>query len=73
MPETTARIVVTVLGVYAGAGAQFALAFVVAGAARVDARAAGAGWGFRALIFPGTILFWPLLARRWSRAHGSAG
>jgi hypothetical protein len=72
MPETAARIIVTVLAVYVTAGALFALAFVAAGAARVDTRAAGAGWGFRAVVFPGAVLFWPLLARRWSRARRNA-
>lgn len=51
---------------YVGSGLLFALAFVVAGVGRVDPAARGAGWGFRVLIVPGCVIFWPLLAVRWA-------
>ena len=38
---------------------------VTAGVQRVDPEARGAGFGFRTLIFPGVVAFWPLLLRRW--------
>ncbi len=55
------------LGVYVVAGIVFGTMFVARGAGRVDAAAAAAGWGFRILIFPAAMAFWPLLAFRWAR------
>jgi hypothetical protein len=53
---------------YLIAGAIFAVAFAARGVERIDSAAAGAGLGFRALIFPGAVAFWPLLLKRWWRA-----
>ena len=55
------------LSAYAGVGVVFALAFVIAGVARIDSRAKGSGLGFRLLILPGAAALWPLLLRRWYR------
>ena len=46
-------------------GFIFAIPFVVVGAGRIDPHALHGSWGFRILIIPGAMLFWPLLARRW--------
>jgi hypothetical protein len=67
MLELTARVFVDLLAIYAAIGSLFALAFVSAGITRVDAEAKGSGWGFRAIIFPGVVAFWPLLLSRWAR------
>ena len=67
MSEPLARILVNVLGGYAGAGALFAVAFVLAGVARVDPAAKGAPWTFRVLILPGAAALWPWLASMRSR------
>jgi hypothetical protein len=50
---------------YALIGAIFGLAFVAFGVQRVDSGAKGSGIGFRVLIFPGSVAFWPLLLRHW--------
>ena len=68
MSEPVARVIVDILGVYAAVGAVFAVAFALAGAARVDPAAKGAPWTFRVLILPGAAALWPLLALRWVRA-----
>ena len=65
--ETVASWLVTALGVYAGLGFVFAVAFVLRGAARIDPQAEGGSWGFRLAILPGVVALWPLLARRWAR------
>jgi hypothetical protein len=54
-----------VLGTYLAAGFCFAIPFVLVGVKRIDPHAAHGSWGFRLLIFPGTLAFWPLLLRRW--------
>ena len=67
MLELTAKVLVDVLATYAALGALFALAFVTAGVTRVDSEAKSSGWGFRVIIFPGVVAFWPLLLSRWLR------
>jgi hypothetical protein len=62
-----AESIVTVVGVYIGCGIVFAFAFLVFGVGRVDPTAEGSSYGFRALILPGTVALWPLLAIRWAR------
>ena len=53
------------LGLYLACGFLFAIPFVVRGVKRIDPHAKHGSWGFRLLIFPGTLAFWPLLLRRW--------
>lgn len=72
MPLAVAQALVWVLTSYALVGLAFAIPFVLRGAARLDAHAAGAPWGFRLLILPGALALWPLLALRW-RAASRAG
>jgi hypothetical protein len=67
MYERVANLLVLGLLSYAGLGFLFALAFVTLGVQRLDAEARGTGVGFRLIIIPGTIAFWPLLLRRWLR------
>ena len=52
-------------GLYLLCGGIFAVPFVIIGVGRIDAHAAHGSWGFRVLILPGTMLLWPLLAKRW--------
>ncbi len=66
MAETIAGWLVTALGVYAGLGLVFGVAFVTRGAARIDPQAVGGSWGFRLAILPGVVALWPLVARRWA-------
>ena len=65
MAEEIAVWVVRLAGLYLLAGAVFAVPFVVKGAGRIDPVAREATRGFRILIVPGVIAFWPLLAKRW--------
>jgi hypothetical protein len=53
------------LGTYLACGLLFALPFALAGVKRIDPRAARGTWGFRLLMIPGAMVFWPLLLRRW--------
>jgi hypothetical protein len=53
------------LGIYLACGLVFAGPFVVSGVKKIDPHAAHGSWGFRLLIIPGTLAFWPLLLRRW--------
>jgi hypothetical protein len=54
---------------YAGVGIAVAAAFLAYGIERLDP-AARRAYGFRALIFPGLVLLWPVVLVRWARAAG---
>ena len=60
-----ATILLIALGIYLGCGLGFAIPFVLVGVKKIDPHAAHGSWGFRLLIIPGTMAFWPLLLKRW--------
>jgi hypothetical protein len=62
-------ILVSITGIYLVAGFLFAIAFVTKGVGRIDEGAHGASWGFRVIIIPGTMVFWPLLLNKWIRSY----
>ena len=65
--EAVAGALVLAAGIYLAAGVLFAIPFAVAGIRRIDPAAHGAGWGFRLIVLPGVVAFWPLLAARWAQ------
>lgn len=58
-------IILIIVAVYLFAGLLFAIPFVLKGVTKIDEGAHGSKWGFRIIILPGTIVFWPLLLKRW--------
>ncbi len=68
MAERIATWIVAFAAAYLAAGAIFALAFLARGIERVDPAAHGSTRGFRLLIAPGVMAFWPLLAWKWRLA-----
>jgi hypothetical protein len=65
MTVTLVNWLVLLFGIYLGLGFIFALFFVTKGAGKIDPTAKAGTIGFRLLIIPGTMFFWPLLAKRW--------
>jgi hypothetical protein len=65
MAEQISAWLAGALELYALVGAIFGLAFITFGVQRIDSGAKGSGIGFRLLIFPCSLAFWPLLLRRW--------
>lgn len=59
------------MAIYLACGFLFAIPFVCVGVKRIDPHAAHGSWGFRLLILPGTMAFWPLLLRRWLSGAGT--
>ena len=62
-----AEVLLIAAGIYLLVGLIFAIRFVLTGVGKIDSHAMHGSWGFRVLIIPGTMFFWPLLARRWSK------
>jgi hypothetical protein len=63
----SAGLLLVALGVHLACGLVFALPFALVGVKRIDPHATHGSWGFRLLIIPGTMAFWPVLLKRWLR------
>ena len=63
-------IILSIVGLYLLFGFLFAIPFVIKGVIVIDPDGAqGTTWGFRLIIIPGTIVFWPVLLKEWLRAN----
>lgn len=62
------NIILIVLAVYLVIGFLFAIPFVINGVHKVDEGAHGGSIGFRIIIIPGTMVFWPILLKKWMKA-----
>ena len=67
MSVAVANWIAGLLAAYGFIGFLFAVPFVALGIGRIDSRAKDAGIGFRLVVFPGVVAFWPLLLGRWLR------
>ena len=65
MSVDPARWLAGALAAYGGLGLLFAMAFVVAGAPRIDPAARGMPWSVRLLLVPGAAALWPLMLFKW--------
>ncbi len=60
------EIILSIVGIYLLCGFFFAIPFVIKGVTVIDPDGAhGTKWGFRVIIIPGTIVFWPVLINKW--------
>jgi len=66
---TIVYLILLIVGLYLAAGLVFAVPFAIKGVTRIDENAVGSKWGFRLIIIPGSIVFWPLLLTKWLKAH----
>ena len=64
-----AKLFATLLPVYLLLGLAFGIAFVIWGIHKVDEDAVGTGLGFRLIILPGMMAFWPVMLLKWLRAR----
>lgn len=68
--ELLAEWLVRLVLLYALVGVIFGIPFVLRGVNRIDPVAPQSTRGFRLVILPGVVAFWPLLAVRWLRGSG---
>jgi hypothetical protein len=59
------QILLIVVAIYLACGFVFMIPFIIKGVDAIDEGAHGSSIGFRIIIIPGTIVFWPLLLSRW--------
>lgn len=65
-----AQLLLLAAALYLLCGLTFAIPFVWFGVGKIDPHATHGSWGFRVLIIPGTLFFWPSLASRWIKGIG---
>jgi hypothetical protein len=51
--------------IYLLLGVLFVIPFLMKGLTKVDEGAHGGSIGFKIIIIPGVIVFWPVLLRKW--------
>lgn len=61
------EIVLQMTGIYCLAGLLFAIYFSFWAIGKIDPNAKNSSPGFKIIIIPGTILFWPLFALRLAK------
>ena len=62
------ELILFIAALYLFTGFVFAIAFVLKGAHIIDEGAKGSSIGFRIMIFPGSVVFWPILLKKWRKA-----
>jgi hypothetical protein len=61
------------VALYLLCGFLFAIVFLIKGVSKIDEGAHGGSIGFRIIIIPGTMVFWPLLLKKWIKAIKQPG
>jgi len=56
------------IAVYLFAGIVFTIFFQAKGLSKIDEGVHRSSWGFRIIIIPGCIIFWPVLFKKWVNA-----
>jgi len=67
------KIILIITAIYLLFGLLFAILFVIKGVEKVDEGAHGGTVGFRIIIIPGAMAFWPLLMRKWIKSQKQNG
>ena len=62
-------IIVTIAIIYLAIGVLFVILFLWKGITKVDEGAHGGSIGFKIIIIPGVIVFWPVLLRKWMKVN----
>lgn len=63
--DTLVTIAIGIIAGYLVLGLVFAVPFVFRGAAKIDTPAAETGFFFKLILIPGSMVFWPMLLKRW--------
>ena len=63
------EILLIIVAVYLLAGVLFVIPFLMKGLNKIDKGANGSTTGFKIIIIPGVIVFWPVLLKKWMKAN----
>ena len=59
------KIILIIVLIYLILGVLFVIPFLLKGITKVDEGAHGGSFGFKLIIIPGVIVFWPFLLNKW--------
>ena len=62
-----------IAAVYLAVGVLFVIPFLIKGLNKVDEGAHGSTIGFKIIIIPGVIVFWPVLLSKWMKGNRNHG
>ena len=68
-----AEILLMIAAVYLALGVVFVIPFLIKGLNKVDEGAHGSTFGFKIIIIPGVIVFWPVLLSKWMKSNLNHG
>jgi hypothetical protein len=61
------EVVLIIVLIYLLLGVLFVIPFLIKGLTKVDEGAHGGTIGFKIIIIPGVIVFWPVLLSKWMK------
>ena len=67
------EILLIIAAVYLALGVVFVISFLMKGLMKVDEGAHGSTMGFKIIIIPGVIVFWPVLLSKWMKGNMNHG
>ena len=67
MLTTIVSVFLVAITAYLIAGIVFTIFFQAKGLSKIDEGVHGSSWGFRIIIIPGCIVFWPVLLKKWMK------
>ena len=67
------EILLIIVAIYLLVGVLFVVPFLMKGLNKVDEGANGSTIGFKIIIIPGVIVFWPMLLSKWTKGNGNHG
>ena len=65
------EVVLIIVLIYLLLGVLFVIPFLVKGLTKVDEGAHGGTIGFKIIIIPGVVVFWPVLLNKWIKANAT--
>jgi hypothetical protein len=65
------EVILIIVLIYLLLGVLFVILFLINGLTKVDAGAHGGTIGFKIIIIPGVIVFWPVLLNKWIKANAT--
>jgi len=64
-----AEILLIITAIYLLVGVLFVIPFLMKGLNKIDEEAHGSTIGFKIIIIPGVIVFWPVLLSKWIKEN----
>ena len=67
------EILLIIAAIYLLGGVLFVIPFLMNGLEKIDEGAHGSTIGFKIIIIPGVIVFWPVLLSKWMKSNLNHG